>query len=118
MKSWRWNPWAAVREARAHAESLQTKVTELREERTGLKKVISGYRVREDRLQLTVSNQGERIHSLSDEMASALAERNVAQEALLTRKRRRSAAISKGNRTKALRRRGALVPVHTQEIRA
>lgn len=116
MKSWRLNPWAAVREARQHAEILHGKVSVLRDERARLNQIISDYRESQDRLRSTVSNQGVRILKLSDELASALAERNVAQAALNVRKARRSAAISKGNRTKALRRRGALLPIHEPNL--
>ncbi len=75
------NPWAATREARHHAERLAGVV-------------------------LTQRNDIECLHR---DVSIALHERNTARGEVNALRAAKSAAVARGNRTRALRRRGDLL---------
>lgn len=92
------NPWAAIREARGEAERLRA---------------------------LLIQHRNE-IRQVSRELSFAIFDRDTARlaaieagpllEELAAIKRRRSEAISRGNRTRGRRRRGGLLPAPINDI--
>jgi hypothetical protein len=99
------NPWAAIREAREKARFEFRRANEL-------ERVTLGQRSRIDQLYRDLSF----IRSERDTARETALEAIPFLEELAAIKHRRSEAISRGNRTRARRRRGGLLPAPINDI--
>ncbi len=84
-----WNPWRDIREARDAAETLRA--------------------LAQSRARMIGDVQAD-VAVLRQQVGFVTIERDAARRELDAIHRAKSAAISRGNRTRALRRRGALAP--------